>query len=112
MLNFIDQLTYDEKEQLARNKSSSIEILYKLSSDNNNFIRYFVAKNINTPKEILLKLFKENNTINMYISLIENKNCPEEIIKEIYCKRYLFIDYVVKLIINHPNFPENLKAFI
>ena len=43
-------LFWDDKIKLARNKRTSKEILEKLSTDKDRFVRWRVARNPNTPK--------------------------------------------------------------
>ena len=72
-------LSYDIKYKLVRNERTSKEILTKLSTAKNNYIRYWVAVNHSTPTEVLIKLSKDKDWSVRY-GVAYNPNTPVEVL--------------------------------
>ena len=69
--------------QVARHKLTTPEMLDRLSKDNNNFVRSFVAINKNIEMKTMLYLSEDPCENVRFRLLAENKNLPIEIIKKL-----------------------------
>lgn len=69
--------------QVARHKLTTPEMLDRLSKDNNNFVRSFVAINKNIETKTMLYLSEDSCENVRFRLLSENKNLPIEIIKKL-----------------------------
>ena len=64
-----------EERELRAQKATSLEELEILAKDDGSYVRYFVAKNENTPVPVLEKLAEDKEVI-VRSGVAENKNTP------------------------------------
>jgi len=77
----VNNMTYEEKANLAENPNTPLDILRKLTKNKSWLIRYYVAKNPKTSSNLLVMLFEyeknlrepDSDTIK---ALYRNKNLP------------------------------------
>lgn len=68
-----------EKQQVASNPNTTLDVLEMLSDDNSDYVKKSVADNPNCPKEILEKLAKLDN-VHIHKAIAENPNATTEIL--------------------------------
>jgi len=57
----LGSISLEEKNRMADNPNTPIEVLEKLSKDENEYVRYAIASNPNTPIEVLKRLSKDRS---------------------------------------------------
>jgi len=93
-------LSYDEKIKLALNPNTPAETLKVLATDEDSYVRSFVAKNPNTPVETL-KVLATDEYPGVRCWVARNPNIPAETLKVLATDEYSSIRYEVA---QNPNY--------
>ena len=135
----ISKLSYTEKEQLAKNPNTPVEVLAALAKDDDYYVRCGVARNANTPVGTLAELAKDEATVvRMWVasnpntpvgslmvlakdedygvrwSVAENPNTPVEELAAVLSVelRGNWRKDTLRLVFNHRNSTDTIKAII
>ena len=117
-IHILEKLSNDEeiiiKISVITNENCPIEILKKFCSDENFYFGEIIAISSNNIEILNLLANKGNLNFNLHSLIVQNDNCPFDLLKNIY-KKYTLVDENIKanyyfsiknitnLITEHPN---------
>lgn len=101
-----DSDSYIVRKEIARNPNTPADTLRELSHDSAGY--YIVGKNPNAPVEVLWEYAKDTEDCDRWVSVVDNPNCPAEILDYL-----IYEPYVQFQVVGHPNVsPDTLKQLI
>jgi len=86
----LKNMNYDEKEALATNPSTSLDILCELAKDEDVWVRRQVAYNPSAPEDVLRELAKDEYWV-FREHVAENPSTPEDILRELAKDTYWYV---------------------
>ena len=110
----IDNMGFNEKLKLARNRNTPVDVLRELSKPGRASVRMDLAENPNTPEDILQDFANSTSAV-MRCRVARNPKAPRTILIKIFeneknCKKPH--NMVIRTLYANPNLPLFLKRVI